>query len=104
MKYIKVGAAGFEADMPQLMPCETPRQIRWINFDIEPGTESNIEEDFCYGIQIGDKVICSCCGGIFSIEELNEMGRESFCTNWVSINSFWANLYYEMENFWDSSI
>ena len=93
MKYIKVGAAGFEADMPQLMPCEAPRQICWMDFDSEA-------EDHLYGIQLGDKVICACCGGIFLIDELNELARETLCTNWVCVAEEWIDCSDEISYNW----
>jgi hypothetical protein len=95
MKYIKVGAAGFEADMPQLMPCEVPRQISWMDFAEDSECRSNN-----YGIQIEDKVICACCGGIFYIEELNELARETLCTNWVCVADQWIDCSDEISYNW----
>lgn len=94
MEYIKVGSAGFETDMPQLKPCEAPRQVRWTDFDSEAG-------DTLYGIQLGDKIICACCGGIFFIDELNELARMDLCTNWVEISEEWIDFSNEITYNWD---
>lgn len=93
MEYIKVGSAGFETEMPQLKACDVPRQVRWMDFDSETG-------DVLYGIQLGDKIICSCCGGIFPIAELNELARDSLCTNWVEVGEEWISFADEMAYKW----
>ena len=33
-------------------------------------------EDYSVGIAYGDKIICSCCGGLFGIEDVVEMAQE----------------------------
>lgn len=93
MEYIKVGSVGFETKIPQLKACEHPRQIRWIDFDSET-------DNVLYGIQLGDKVICACCGGVFPIDELNELAREAFSTNWVEIGEYWISFKNEMAGNW----
>lgn len=93
MEHIKVRAAGFEFEIPQLKTCEYPRQIRWVDFDSET-------EELLYGIQFGDKVVCSCCGIVFSIDELNEMARIWVSTNWFEVNEKWIDLYDEMKCNW----
>ena len=93
MEYIKVGSTGFETEMPQLKACEYPRQIRWTDFDSETG-------HVIYGVQLGDKVICACCGGIFPIDELNELAREFLCTNWVEVSGDWISFADEMAYNW----
>ena len=95
MEYIKVGSVGFETEIPQLKACETPRQVRWRDFDFD----SEFEE-IIYGIQVGDKIICACCGGIFPIDELNEQARESLCTNWVEVREDWISFTDEMTYNW----
>ena len=87
MEYIKFNC---EIEVPQLKTCEYPRQVRWIDFD----------GDVFYGIQFGDKIICSCCGGIFLIDELNELAREAFSTNWVEIGEDWISFKNEMAGNW----
>ena len=93
MEYVKAGSIGFETKIPQLKACEYPRQIRWINFDSETG-------DVLYGIQLGDKVICACCGGIFPIDELNELAYNALCTSWVEIGEEWVSFADEMAYDW----
>ena len=93
MEYIKVGSAGFETEMLQLKACDAPRQVRWTDFDSETG-------NVLYGIQLGDKVICSCCGGIFSIDEMNELARTWLCTNWVEVSEEWISFSDEMACSW----
>lgn len=93
MEYIKVRAAGFEIEIPQLKACEVPRQVRWTNFD-------SASDEMCYGIQIGEQLICSCCGAIFPIDELNERACIDLSTNWVEINEKWIDFYHEMTYNW----
>lgn len=93
MYYVTVGSGVCEGKMPQLRPCEVPRQVRWTDFDSET-------RDVIYGIQFDDKIICACCGGIFPIEELNELGRKSFCTNWVEVGEEWVSFSDEMAYNW----
>ena len=90
MEHIKVN---YEIKVPQLKPCEYPRQVRWIDF-------SGGIESILYGIQFGDKIICSCCGGIFLIDELNELAREALHTNWVEIKEDWISFENEMAGNW----
>ena len=70
---------------------ETAILLRWRDFDIG---------DIIYGIQLGDKIICACCGGIFPIDELNELARESLCTNWVKVSKDWISFADEMAYKW----
>ena len=94
MKYIKVGSGDFEFKIPQLKACEVPRQVRWIDFN-----SGNI----LYGIQVNDKIICSCCGSVFSIDELNELACVKFCTSWVDwaeISEEWIDFFNEMASNW----
>ncbi len=93
MYYVTVGSGVCEGKMPQLRACDMPRQVRWTDFDSETG-------DVIYGIQFGDKIICACCGGIFSIDELNELARDSLCTNWVEVGRGWASFTDEMAYNW----
>ena len=93
MEYIKVHSGGSTFEIPQLKACEEPRQIRWTNFDSE-------YDEMFYGIQIGDKVICSCCGGVFPIYELNEQARLDLGTNWVEISERWIGFENEMTDNW----
>lgn len=93
MEYIKVGPADSEIKIPQLKSCEYPRQVRWRDFDSET-------ENVLYGIQIGDKIICSCCGGIFFIDELNELACIDLCTNWVEVSEEWVSFSDEMAFHW----
>ena len=90
MEHIKVNC---ETEIPQLKPCEYPRQVRWIDF----GTK---DENIYYGIQLGDKIICSCCGGIFLIDELNELAREALHTNWIEIQEDWISFEKEIAGNW----
>ena len=93
MEYIKVHSTGREIEIPQLKACEAPRQIRWRDFDSEDG-------NIIYGIQLGDKIICSCCGGVFLIDELNEMARIDLCTNWAEVSKDWISFTDEMTYNW----
>lgn len=93
MEYIKVGSVGFETEMPQLKACDVPRLVCWKDFDSDAG-------DIIYGIQFGDKIICSCCGAIFPIDELNEMARKVLCTNWVKVRGDWINFADEITYNW----
>lgn len=93
MEYIKVSSGGFEFEISQLKTCEYFRQIRWTDFDSETG-------EFLYGIQFGDKVVCSCCGIIFSIDELNEQACIDLCTNWVKVSDRWIDFTDEIARNW----
>ena len=96
MEYIEINSE-FPALMPQLLPCTNPRMIRWTDFN----TETDEGCGTCYGIQLGAVVICACCGKMFSIEELNAMGKTSYCTNWVSVADTWYSFDNELEYCWE---
>ena len=93
MYYVTVGSSAWDDKMPQLKACDVPRQVRWMDFESET-------EDVLYGIQLGDKIICACCGGFFPINELNELARESLCTNWVEVGEEWISFADEMDYKW----
>lgn len=92
MEHIKVNCE-VEVEVRQLKTCEYPRQVRWVDFNSET-------ENILYGIQLGDKIICSCCGGIFLIDELNELARGALRSNWVEIKEDWISFENEMAGNW----
>ena len=46
------------------------------------------------GIAYQDEIICSCCGGIFSIEEVIEMAFEANVTNPIYEYENWEDITY----------
>ena len=74
--------------MERQMYYDKPTQVMFYDFDAE---------DYSYdvGIAYCGEIICGCCGGVFSIEELWELADEEGLTNPI-IRMDWADLSDEI--------
>ena len=74
--------------MEQKMFYERPTQVVFADPD-EPGA-------WITGIAYRDEIICACCGGVYSLEDLIEMGIEDGVTKSVYEYSYWVDLVSEI--------
>ena len=61
---------------------EEPKQVRW--YDGDSG-------EYATGIAFGENIICSCCGGLMSFEEIYEAADEDNVQG-IFVYNDWANL------------
>ena len=67
---------------------EKPKQVVFADPD-NPG-------EWLVGIAYGDDIICACCGGVFSIEEVIELAAEDGVANAIYPYEDWVDIAIEI--------
>jgi transcription elongation factor Elf1 len=52
--------------------------------------------EWIVGIAYEDKIICACCGGVFEIEDVVEIGFEAGLANPIHSYSYWVDVSNEI--------